>query len=114
MAKIKQDFGSISGGGNGKYDTVTLSTSSFTEIELGFVPTKVFAWTALIYQTAGNWENAIYEIDVADNKAYYWIKSASKTEVNVSSFMYVSGTKLYLKQPNSDYSSTFNYVAIQE
>lgn len=99
----------MSGGGQRAIDgTYTLDTSTFTETELGFVPTKVIIWC-----TRNGQNPDVIEYDV-DTSAYYEWEGPNKTyNPRWAAYIMMDGTKLKHKAFNSQYAVLNYFVAIK-
>lgn len=112
MSMTQITLGEMTGGGI-EYTTGTMTPnqSSFTEVDLGFEPTRVVLFFSYI-GSAG----MILDYDVVNNKLYrtYNVYHTDLTSAYVPSVLYVSGTKLYYKAGDSSYVTTTEYIAIKE
>lgn len=87
----------------------TPSTSAFTEIELGFVPTSVAIWLT------NNANTLLLFLDVVNNKKYWWYQSNSGAETTAfDSYVLIDGTTLKYKAASAGYAVATNYMAIKE
>lgn len=113
MAKSQINFGEL-GGGGGFVDSFTPTTSAFTEIELGFAPTRIFIEGFM----SGTYSGAFsIDFDVANSKIYQSFSTNQNrndaTSSYLNTFMYVSGTKLYIKAPNASMAVLWYIMAIK-
>lgn len=89
----------------------TPTTSSFSEIEIGFSPTNIVFW---FVHTNNNALALLY--DVTNSKFYRWYDGGAGTDV--SSFyvgnVLMDGTKLKYKAIGAGQAVETNYIAIRE
>lgn len=101
------------GGGSGNIvfdEELVANTSSFTPLELGFVPKNV-----IFYSKTGNSTNAIVIIkfDVSNNSAYAMMDSnAHDTSYDTWKNVYfkVEGTQFMFKAPNSAWANIYVFA----
>ena len=98
------------GGNNGTYGTFTPTTSSFTETNLGFMPTRIAVW--INYGSS----NIILDYDVINSKVYqfYGGNRSDQTSAFLNTAMYVSDNKFYYKAIGSGYVTLTYYMAIKD
>lgn len=114
MAMMRMPVGAdVVGGGYVSDTPVTLNTSSFTEIDLGIKPSRIFMEGFM----SGSYSGAFsIDFDVTNSKIYQSYGTNQNRNDATSSYlntsMYVSGTKLYLKAPNSSMAVPFYVMAV--
>lgn len=91
--------------------TFTPSTSAFTEIDIGFVPTNIVFW---LLHTSGNALVILY--DVTNAKYYRWYDGGAGSDLTSTfkDYIKMEGTTLKYKAPAAGQAVATNYIAIKE
>lgn len=96
MAKVRASNTS-GGGGGGYYGTFSATTSSFTDTDFGFVPTKII--TFIYYSN----QAMVLLHDITNGKIYQYFQNQNPYDATSAygSLMYMDGTVFKFKAPAS-------------
>ncbi len=106
------------GSGKGKSGNIlnsgsfTPNTSTFTPIEIGFVPTYIVFWQLI---TASG-QASIVLYDVANDTFYRWYNQQAGADATSTygGYIKMEGTTLKYKSPGSAGTVVTNYMAVKE
>lgn len=110
MARIRANNTS---GGGGFVGSFTPTTSAFAEVEIGFVPTRIFLEGFMSGTYSGAYS---VDFDVVNSKIYQSFGTSQNRNDATSSYlnnnMKVEGTKFFMKAPNGSMAQLTYIMAI--
>lgn len=111
MAKIDMMFDVSGGSTNGKSGTVTANTSTYTQVNCGFVPTKIFTYLS---KTGGY--TLTRERDFVSDKLYQCSSSVFRDDISQYKDYYrTTSDGFEVKAINSDDNGSLQYyIAVKE